>query len=154
MVATSFTDNDCRLDGEPIQLDRLSCLTSEEIARVVGIQQPGGSLLDAKDFEWTYCAIPLEALRFCMEDGDEPESGWKAAYLRHEMADNEAVANGSPEYAGRQDWCAQWVQNSAVYPLFLSCEDDRYWLWDGHHRLASAFWHDVPTVQAFVGVPR
>lgn len=223
---------DCSLDGHPIPVDRLPLLTSDEISRVVGLQQPGSVLEDARHYRWSYQKLSLEALRESACDGDEPEGGWKAMYLRQKQSDEAAVKSGSPEYAGRQEcplcagsacrnvrprrvrqtrgwgrpwsflkrfaqhiiirdltrtncspgfasrfpespgrphltirppgsrlnrrqqWCEQWASNSAIYPLFVVHEGGHHVLWDGHHRLASAFWHEVEEVWAFVGVPR
>lgn len=144
---------DCSLDGRPIPLDRLPLLTSDEISRVVGQQQPGSVLEDARHYRWSYQKLFLEELRESTCDGDEPEGGWKAMYVRQKQSDEAAVRSGSPEYAGRQQWCEKWASASGMYPLFVVKEDDRYYLWDGHHRLASAFWHEVPYVWAFVGIP-
>lgn len=145
---------DCTLDGSPIPIDSLASLTSAQIARIVGVQAPGGSNEDAAEYDWSFCCLDLESLRCCNEDGDEPDGGWKAAYLRHQENDALAVANGSPEYAGRQEWLAQWAGNTAIYPIFMIEDDDGYRLWDGYHRLAGAFWHDAPQVAVFLGRPK
>lgn len=150
----SHTVADCSLDGQPIPLERLPLLTSDEIARVVGFQQPGPVLNNAQHYTWSYQQIPLQELRESTYDGEEPDGGWKATYERHRKSDAEAIASGSPEYAGRQAWCETWASNSAIYPLYVVDEEGHYYLWDGHHRLASAFWHGVERVWAFVGVPR
>ena len=145
---------DCSLDGMPIPLDRLHLLTSDEIARVVGFQQPGSELNDARRYTWSYQKISLQDLRESTYDGEEPDGGWKAMYERQKESDARAIASGSPEYAGRQEWCKQWASNSALYPLYVVDEEGHFYLWDGHHRLASAFWHGVEHVWAFVGLPR
>ena len=148
---TALTDPDCTLDGQRILLSRLPLLSSQEIAQIVGLHSPDLHTSPAQAYHWTLERLPLDTLRCSLDTGDEPVGGWKAAYLRHQASDAEAVRNGSPEYAGRQAWCAQWVKNTAVYPLCVVHEAGEYWLWDGHHRLASAFWHEVLEVMAFVG---
>lgn len=150
----TLTDPDCSLDGQPVLLDRLPLLSSDEIQRMVANHSPDAHRTPARRYHWTFRSVPLEELRCSCDTGEEPDGGWKAAYLRHQASDLAAIKNGSPEYAGRQEWCAEWAKNTARYPLCVVFEDGQYWLWDGHHRLASAFWHEIPSVMAFVGGPQ
>lgn len=151
----TYTNADCTLEGRRLLLSELSELTSDNIAAIVGFQCPSGDLNeDASHYTWTLIEVPLVKLLACNEDGEEPEGGWKAAYLRHKQSDEEAVASGSPEYAGRQEWLDQWCKNTSQYPIFLVVEDGDYRLWDGYHRLAGAFWNEIPSVTAFVGTPK
>jgi len=145
---------DCNLDGEPLLTTQLHTLSSDEIVRVVGNQSPGGQDEDADDYSWSFQRIRLEDLRCCNEDGEEPEGGWKAAFARHLKSDAEAVAAGSPEYAGRAEWIEEWCKDTAMYPIFVVVEDGQYRIWDGYHRLAGAFWHGIEDVAAFVGAPK
>lgn len=151
----TFMNADCTLDGRRLLLSELPHLTSEDIAAIVGFQSPGGDIdEDASHYTWALFEVPLADLRACNEDGEEPEGGWKATYLRHQQSDQEAVASGSPEYAGRQEWLAGWCHNTSQYPIFLVLEGGEYRLWDGYHRLAGAFWNEIPSVMAFVGTPK
>lgn len=151
----TYTNADCTLDGRQLLLTELPQLSSEDIAAIVGFQSPaGGAEEDAEAYSWILLEIPLEDLCNCTEDGDEPEGGWKAVYERHKESDEEAIASGSSEYAGRPEWLAGWCKNTSQYPIFIVSEDDGYRLWDGYHRLAGAFWHDITSVMAFVGTPK
>ena len=145
---------DCYLNGVPLAKDELASLSSEDIAAIVGFQMPGDALEDTSDYAWSFEMLPLDLLRFSNEDGEEPEGGWKAAYLRHQESDREAVANGSIEYEGRAEWLAEWSRDTSIYPLYIVTEDDGYRLLDGYHRLAGAFWHGVEEVAVFLGSPK
>lgn len=151
LVASSSTVSDCSLDGSPIPLDRLALLSSVQIADIVSTQQPGDCQDHADDYDWSFHLIPIQDLRCCNEDGEEPEGGWKRAYQRHQESDRAAVSGGSPEYAGRQKWLRTWSFDTAIYPIFVVLEGGQYRLLDGYHRLAAAFWHDTAKVFAFVG---
>ncbi len=150
-MTTLTTVPDCNLDGHTIPLSVIHHLSSEAIARIIGKQQPGNRLEDSNQYTWSFKEIPLEELRCSNEDGEEPSGGWKAAYLRHKKSDDLAIAQGSPEYAGREQWNKKWCENTAIYPLYVVVEEGQYRLLDGYHRLASAFWNELPTVYAFVG---
>lgn len=149
-----LTCDDCTLDGRPLRIDQLAKLSSDDIASVVGLQMPGNDVDDADDYTWTYRIIDLNDLRRCDEDGEEPDGGWKAAYLRHQESDRAAVLGGSPEYEGRAKWLEEWVESTPMYPLFVILEGGQYRILDGYHRLAAAFWHEAPNVAVFVGVPK
>lgn len=151
VAVPALTDPDCTLNGKRLALDRLPSLSSPEICQMVKHHSPNDLTSPAKAFDWAFAMLPLTVLRYSLDTGDEPAGGWKAAYLRHQANDEQAVRDGSPEYAGRQAWCAHWVRNTALYPLVAVEEEGEYWLWDGHHRLASAFWHDAEEVAVFVG---
>lgn len=145
---------DCNLNGVPLVKDELASLSSEDIAAVVSHQMPGNALEDASDYSWSFEVLPLDTLRFSNEDGEEPEGGWKAAYLRHQQSDREAVAAGSVEYEGREEWLAEWAKDTSIYPLYIVAEDNGYRVLDGYHRLAGAFWHGVEEVAVFLGSPK
>lgn len=147
------TEADCHLNGVPIALASLPRLSSQEIAQIVGFQEPGGEVVDAQDYDWTTQTLRLADLEESNDDGEAPEGGWKAAYFRHQADDMQAVDEGSPEYAGRQTWLAHWCQDTRIYPLYVVREDDGYRLLDGYHRLAGAFFHDISGVFVFVGTP-
>lgn len=148
------TASDCHLDGTPIPLDQLCLLDSKTLAKIVGQQQPGEHLECSSNYHWSFQCLALEKLRYSNDFGEEPDGGWKQAYLRHAQSDETAVKNGSPEYAGRQKWVQHWCQDTRIYPLYVVFEEGQYRLWDGHHRLASAFWHEIETVYVFLGVPK
>lgn len=149
-----LTCPDCNLDGESLRIDQLHELSSDNIARIVGVQAPGNDLDDADDYTWAFQIVKLNELRHCAEDGDEPDGGWKAAYLRHQESDRIAVLEGSPEYEGRAEWLEEWSGNTAIYPLFVVTEGNQYRILDGYHRLAAAFWHELQEVAVFVGSPK
>jgi hypothetical protein len=150
----THTVADCTLDGAPIALARWPELTSAELARVVGLQCPGDALESAASYTWRLVQLPLAALERVNEDGEAPEGGWIAAYQRHCASDARAVADGSPQYAGRSDWLKnEWAQDTRIYPLFLVEEEEGLRLWDGYHRLAGAFFLALPAVWAVVGTP-
>ena len=148
------TTSDCKLEGHTIDFDNLPFLDSESISKIIGKQQAGERLELASDYHWSFQMLSVDDLRYCNQYGEEPDGGWKAAYLRHKESDELAVKNGSPEYAGRQEWNALWCQDTRLYPLYVVLEDGEYRLWDGHHRLASAFWHEIDTVCVFLGMPK
>lgn len=150
----AYTVSDCNLKGDPLKKDDLSSLSSEDIAVVVGTQMPGNDLEDADNYVWSFKVLPIEMLRFSNEYGEEPEGGWKEAYLRHQQSDREAVASGSIEYEGRDRFLEAWSKDTLTYPLYVVEEDGEYRLLDGYHRLAGAFWHDVNEVAVFVGSPK
>jgi hypothetical protein len=146
---------DCNLHGDPIRLDSLHDLTSDQISEIVGVQDPSGDHLEQPgEYKLGFERIFLRDLRQCNEDGEEPEGGWKAAYLANEKSDRRAIEQGSPEYAGRQEWLREWADNTAIYPIYVVFENGSYRLWDGYRRVAGAFWHDLNEVSAFVGYPK
>ena len=149
-TAGDRTVPDCALDGESIPLSRIPHLSSEEMARIVGTQCPGDMDEKGSDFDWTFEYVPLEDLRFSNQHGEEPEGGWVGAYHRHKASDEEAGG----AYLGRQEWLAEWAQNTETYPIYVERHEDGYRILDGHHRLAGAFFNRVPAVAAFVGVYR
>lgn len=143
--------SDCRLNGNIIAIETLPELSSDDITNIVGIQSPGAHTDNANDYIWSFQTIPLQDLRYSNEDGDEPDGGWLAAYNRHKLSDEENVKNGSPQYAGRQEWLRQWCQDTRLYPLFIVLEDNQYRILDGYHRLAGAFHGCIENVACFVG---
>lgn len=146
-----LTDPDCTLAGKRFSVAQWPKLTPAQLAAVVATCEPD----NVRDFDWTFCLIKTKDLREATQDGDEPEGGWEKAYQEHVRDDRDAVKNGSPEYSGRQDWLKNvWCKNTRIYPLFLTIEDGRYYLWDGHHRLAGAFHHDVKQVACILGRPK
>lgn len=138
---------DCALDGLTIHLDSVSALTSEEMARVVGIQCPGDMDESGADYDWEFRMVPTADLVRANQWGEEPDGGWKASYLRHKASDDEAGG----AYLGRQDWLKEWCRDSRIYPLFVEDHADGYRIIDGHHRLAGAFWNEAVEIAAFVG---
>ena len=134
----THTVADCHLNGAPIAINNWTNMTRDQLAQVVGNQQPGE------------------------QDGETPEGGWSAAYERHLESDRQAVADGSPEYAGRDEWIRHvWLPETRIYPLYLVHEPDggasnkpRLRLLDGHRRLAGAFYYPFnDRVFAVVGSP-
>ena len=149
------TVEDCTLDGEPIELSLWPTLSSEALERIVGEQQPGSDLECADAYRWSFESIPLDDLRACTEDGEEPDGGWIATYARYLAHDQAAVDSGSPGYAGRGDWIRdRWTKDTSIYPLYLVNETGEWRLWDGHRRLAGAFHFGLASVFAVVGRPR
>lgn len=148
------TVQDCNLNGSVLECSSLSGLCSDDIEKIVGCQMPGDNLDDATDYDWKFCFIPLNDLKHANEYGEEPEGGWKAAYLRHKQSDQQAVDSGSPEYAGREQWLKHWCQDTRIYPIFVVKENDEYRILDGYHRLAGAFWFGIDKVACFVGCPK
>jgi hypothetical protein len=155
MTGTSvLTAADCTLDGVSFDVSRWPGLSSSELARIVGVQIHEGAAGTAEDYKWELRLVPLIELQDSALDG-EPDGGWAAAYLRQLEADREAVASGSPEYAGRDRWIRDiWLPNTACYPLFAVIEDDGLLLWDGHHRLAGAVHYGQAEVWTLVGTRR
>lgn len=153
---TNHTVDDCCLDGTPIALDRWPDLTSDELTRVVGDQDPGGDLEHARDYHWQVIRLPLEELRRCNEDGEEPDGGWIAAHQSHCEQDALAIKNGSPEYEGRPQWLReQWCEDTAIYPLYaVRTEEGGYRLWDGYRRLAGGFANGLTEALVVLGTPR
>lgn len=151
---------DCNLDTKPITLAAWSALSSDELARVVGVQTPSVTLEYAQDYTWQFMWLPTEDIRCANDDGEEPEGGWHNAYLMHIENDRLAIANGSPEYAGRDDWLrTHWGNNTAIYPLYVVIDTDvqgqgQYRLWDGHRRLASAFFYGLNEVAILLGTEK
>lgn len=125
---------------------------------MVGRQQPAGDLEDARDYTWRFEFLPLEALRCATQDGEPPEGGWEDAHQRHLQADAQAVADGSPEYAGRAEWLRDvWGPCTQIYPIFVVQEDleeGAFRLWDGHRRVAGAFQMKLARVAVLVGRPK
>lgn len=148
-----YLEKDCNLNGEFIKIDDLSVLTSKDISKIIGVQNPGANLEYSEKYDWSFHMIPIEQLRYSNEDGDEPDDGWESAYFRHKKNDDENVKNRSPEYAGRQEWLTEWAKDTRKYPLYIVQEDDRYRLLDGYHRLAGAFFEKITHVACFVGKP-
>ncbi|WP_411839693.1 hypothetical protein [Paracoccus sp. ME4] len=153
-LAAAVTARDCLLDGDRIRIDRIPELSSAEIARIIGPNEAGLEGASADEFIWHSERIPLDRLVACNQDGAEPAGGWKAAYERHRVSDERAVRDGSPAYAGRQDWLEGWARQTEIYPIYLLEDAGRYFMVDGHHRLAGAHFHDAPFVWAFVGRAR
>lgn len=142
---------DCHLNGRPVLLKDWASLSSDQLATIVGCQNPGDSIIYAHDYTWTVQRLLVADLQHSTWDGEIPTGGWAAAYTRHCRSDEEAIRNGSPEYHGRPQWLETWVQQSDIYPLYVIVDEDGYRLLDGHHRLAGAFWHQVTHVWALVG---
>jgi len=147
------TTADCSLNGARIALVDWSKLSSDELAQVVGVQEPGGTAEHPQDYDWEFTTLATDELRLATEDGDEPEGGWREAYLRHTAADAEAVSLGSPEYAGREQWLRTWCEDTRIYPLYL-VDEGGYRLWDGYHRLAGAFYLGAERVAVVLGRPK
>ena len=139
----------CHLDG--VQITNWEILTSDELSSVVGIQAPGGDAEDSSHYHWRVVRISLEEIRYCNEDGEDPE--WAKTYLSHKEQDEKAIKDGSPEYAGRAKWLKIWSKNTEIYPLYMVKEDGQYRLWDGYHRLAGAFFHKISHVMVILGEP-
>lgn len=159
----THTVPDCHLNGQPIAINNWTNMTSDQLAQVVGTQQPGESLEDAKDFAWETAWIPLGELLHATQDGEIPEGGWGAAYARHVESDRQAITNGSPEYAGRDEWIHRvWLPETRIYPLYVVRDwtpypeqKPRLRLLDGHRRLAGAFFYPFnDRVFALLGTPR
>ena len=150
-----MTVPDCSLRGRPIKVADWRTMTSETIAEIVGSQAPAGPAEYPDEYEWRFVMMPLEDLRCSDQEYMEPEGGWAETYRKHCRWDALAVAEGSPEYAGRQEWFRDhWTKNTAIYPLFVVLEEDGYRVWDGHHRLAAAFFHGIPEVAVLLGVQK
>ncbi len=156
-----YTVPDCHLNGARIALDEWPTLNSTQLAKIVGLQQPGEALESSSCWTWEVAWVNLQNLEHATQDGDIPEGGWSAMYTRQLNDDNRAIAQGSPEYAGRDAWIQTvWLPDTRRYPLFLVKEWDsplatpRLRLLDGHHRLAGAFHHDLQSsIFALVGTP-
>ena len=147
------TSPDCNLDGQPIELKHWARLNTDQLARIVGEQQPAEAIECSKQYDWSLQLLRTEQLREATLDG-EPEGGWTAVYARMLKSDQEAVLGGSPEYAGRDPWIRDhWSKNTEIYPLFIVQETEGYRLWDGHRRLAGAFHYALPEIWCLVGVP-
>lgn len=154
--AATHTVPDCTLEGKPVALADWGTLGSDALARIVGRQEPGAALESASDYTWKVAMLPVAALELATEDGDAPKGGWLAAYQRHCEQDARAVADGSPEYAGRAAWLQDaWAKDTRIYPLFV-VEDEPgvYRLWDGYHRLAGAFALKLEEVCVLLGKPK
>jgi hypothetical protein len=155
LAAITMTAADCTLDGATIDVAHWEILFPEAMARIVGQQSPGGSLESADDFVWRFAMMDISHLRHATEDGEEPEGGWEKAHARHILADEEAVKNGSPEYAGRAQWLERvWGEDTRIYPLYVVHEDGAYRLLDGYHRLAGAFHFPINPVAVLIGEKR
>ena len=158
----THTVADCHLNGAPIAINNWTNMTRDQLAQVVGNQQPGEALEKSEYYAWETGWIPLAQLLHASQDGDIPEGGWGAAYERHLESDRQAVADGSPEYAGRDEWIRHvWLPETRIYPLYLVHELEggasgkpRLRLLDGHRRLAGAFYYPFnDRVFAVVGSP-
>lgn len=151
----TLTVADCTHQGSPIDTADWPKFTSEALAAIVGQQQPGEALEDASGYTWAFEILPTSALVRATQHGEEPAGGWPAAYQRLLAQDGTAVAAGSTEYGGRDDWIRNaWTHETSIYPLFLVKEGGEYRLWDGHRRLAGAFFYGLDRVCALVGTPR
>lgn len=151
-LKTATAALDCTLDGKPIELSRWPALSSKEMSRVVGDQSPSSELEHADVYGWSFESLAVSDLVKSMESGEEPVGGWSAAYARHLANDLEAVAGGSPEYKGRDEWIkSTWLENTAIYPLFVVMENGAPRLWDGHRRLSGAFHYRLKSVFCLVG---
>ena len=89
-----YLEKDCNFNGKKIEVKNLSTLTSDEISKIVGVQNPGSNLEYSENYEWSFHMIPIEQLRYSNEDGDEPDNGWESAYFRHKKNDDENVKIG------------------------------------------------------------
>lgn len=142
---------DCLLDGKQFPITQLKLFTSDQLASIVGVQHPNDYLEEAKDYQWSFKYLPMESLRFATEYGEEPESGWENLYLCF-LAEDEAAAQSSKAYLGRDNWLKnQWIACTDTYPLFVVMEEGNYRVWDGHHRLAGAFYYDIEKVAVILG---
>lgn len=148
-----YLNPDCKLHNSLIPIETLTRLSSNDIASIVGTQCPGVNTEHATDYLWSFQTVPLQELRYSNEDGEEPDGGWEAAYIRHKINDDECVKNGSPEYAGRQEWLKTWCLDTRIYPLYIVAEGNSYRILDGYHRLAGAFYAGIEAVACFVGHP-
>lgn len=149
---TLSTVEDCNLDGNTILLCDWQTLSSDQLARIVGVQEPGDMPEYAHQYEWRFVFLPVEDLRYANQYYEEPDGGWPGAHQRHLHSDRRAVAEGSPEYAGRDVWLRDvWGANTAIYPLYVLKEEDGYRLLDGHRRLAGAFSYGVREVAVLLG---
>ena len=159
---STHTVPDCHLHGQPIAINNWTNMTSDQLAQVVGTQQPGDALEDSKYCHWETAWVPLADLLHATQDASIPEGGWGAAYARQLKSDRLAIAHGSPEYAGRDEWIHRvWLPETRIYPLYLVREftpypeqKPRLRLLDGYHRLAGAFFYPFnDRVFALVGSP-
>ena len=64
------TDPDCVLDGNFIAVVPWHLLSSDELVRVVGKQQPACDLEDARDYRWAFTQISVKALSRATQDGE------------------------------------------------------------------------------------
>ena len=149
----NMTVPDCRLRGRPIKIADWRTMSLETLAEIVGPQCPAGPAEYPDGYEWRFIMMPLETLRCSDQEYMEPEGGWAEVYRRHCRRDARAIAEGSPEYAGRQEWFRDhWTRNTEIYPLFVVLEESGYRVWDGHHRLAAAFFHGIADVAVLLGI--
>lgn len=150
-----LTTPDCQYAGQQIPYSLWFQLDSAQLASVVGTQAPLGPAESAENYDWSLQSVPTRDLLLAAHEGEVPEGGWQAAYLRQLEADRTAVQSGSPEYAGRDEWLRRvWVWDTLTYPLYLVKEPLGHRLWDGHHRLAAAFYYGALQVYALVGTPK
>jgi hypothetical protein len=119
---------------------------------MVGKQQPTDALECASGYAWKLVEMSTADLMSSKEEDELSKEEWMAMYRRQLESDQQAIENGSPEYAGRDAWIRQWILMSETYPLFVVAEQQGYRLWDGHHRLAGAFFHGAPKVWVLLGV--
>lgn len=146
-----MTNSDCLFNGNPINVNDLKKLNSDQLSTIVGQQSPNGYLEDLSNFKWKFTYINIEKLRFATEYGEEPKEGWKNLYLKF-LNDDEKAAKHTPEYAGRDLWIKeQWTKCTDTYPLFVILENNNYRLLDGHHRLAGAFYYQLKKVAIILG---
>ena len=158
--SAACTTSDCHLDGVPIGLDQWSLLHSNELGRIVGIQQPGEEPEESARCEWQAIWVTISDLLHASEDGDIPDKGWSAAYARYLKSDQQAVSHNSPQYAGRDAWIRDvWLPDTRIYPLYAVNEwssdtnSFRLRLLDGYHRTAGAFHYGAKKVFALIGHP-
>ena len=153
------TSPDCHLSGAPIAITAWPTFSSEDLAAIVGDQQPAEILEKSEYCQWEARWVDMQELQHATQDGDVPDGGWSAAYLHHLVSDLLAVKEGSPEYSGRDAWIRDaWLADTRIYPLYVVYEWDedhqpRLRLLDGHRRLAGAFHYKAPRAFALVGSP-
>ena len=150
-----LTAPDCLYQGKQFPYLLWLQLDSAQLASVVGVQSPSGVDESAEDYDWVLQSVPTKDLALAAHEGEEPEGGWHACYLRQLEADLTAVRQGSPEYAGRDAWLRRvWLWDTLMFPLYLVKESTGYRLWDGHRRLAAAFYYNARQVFSLVGTPK
>lgn len=72
-------------------------------------------------------------------------------YLKF-LKEDEKAAQYTPKCAGRDKWIKeQWIQCSAIYPLFVILEDNSYRLLNDYHVLAGAFFYEIKKVSIILG---
>lgn len=148
-----ITNSDCLFQKKPFDIQQFQFFNSEELGSIVGQQSPNGYDENLKNVTWSYQFIDTINLQYATEYNEEPEGGWKQLYLKF-LKEDEAAAQFSPEYLGRDDWIKnQWCQCTEIYPLYILKEDNQLRILDGHHRLAGAFYYEIPQIAIILGVP-